>query len=220
MERAEGLECRFQESGDSSFGEVVRGVAILLAARPDIGVTDPSLESEGLEHRLLGLRLRLPGLEPFLVVSAYLQVGAGLGRTNRAILATVARWQDEAKLPILVGGDFNLKPALVLGTDFPSRSGTQVLAPRDSTYRTSTARATIDYFIVSSCLSNKLQGCHVVGGFPLKPHLPVRVGLKLGQLEWVPVLDRPSKLPTDAPIGPRREPLDWTELGDRVEQAH
>ena len=160
-----GWNAVFRRAAVLPSGRSSGGVAILSAARPDIGVTDPSLQAEeGLEHRVLGLRLKLPGVDPFLVASAYLRAGGGLGRTNRTILATLARWQDEAQLPVFVGGDFNLHPSQVLDTDFASRSGTQVLAPRSSTYRTSKARTTIDYFIVSSCLSNKLQGCHTVDG--------------------------------------------------------
>ena len=102
--RAERMARGLQARGGPPFGEVVRGVAILSAARPDIGVTDPSLEAAGLEHRVLGLRIKLPGMDAFLVASVYLQAGGGLGSTNRTLLPTLARWQDEAQLPILVGG--------------------------------------------------------------------------------------------------------------------
>ena len=215
-----GWNAVFREAATLPSGRSSGGVAILSTSRPDIGVTDPSLPPEGLEHRLLGLRLKLPGLEPFLVVSAYLQAGAGMGQYNRDVLATIARWQEEAKLPILIGGDFNVPPALVVGSAFTTRSSTQVFSPNVSTYRTAKARTTIDYFIVSRCLSNKIHGCNVLEGFPLKPHLPVSVAFRVGQLEWVPVLDMPPKLPTEVPFGPRREPLDWRELAGRVEEAH
>ena len=91
-----------------------------------------------------------------------------------------------------MGGDFNLKPEVILGADFSSRSGTPLLAPQDSTYRTLKAGTTIDYCIVSQCLPNKLHQCQVIEGSPLKPHLPVAVSVKVGQLEWTPVLEMPS----------------------------
>ena len=166
MVREERLASCVSPSDDPPLGEVVGGVAILTATRPYVGVADPSLKAADLEHRLLGLRLKLPGMDAFLVASAYLQAGGGLGRINRTALATLARWQDEAKLPILVGGDFNLSPDKVLETDFASRSGTQVVAPSSSTYRTAKARTKIDYFIISSCLSNKIQGCQTLEGVP------------------------------------------------------
>ena len=56
-------------------GKASGGVAILSAQRADIGVTDPMLKAEGLEHRLLALRLAAPGLEPMIITSAYLQAG-------------------------------------------------------------------------------------------------------------------------------------------------
>ena len=59
------------------------GVAILCAQGADIGATDPMLPSEGCAHRLLGLRLAAPGVEPTIIVSACLQAGGGLNATNR-----------------------------------------------------------------------------------------------------------------------------------------
>jgi hypothetical protein len=159
-------------------------------------------------------------MDPIIAASAYLQAGGGMGETNRTVLSTLARWQDEAQLPLLVGGDFNLNPAKILESDFAVRSGTQIFAPSCSTYRTTKARTTIDYFLVSSSLSNKLQRCQVIEGFPLKPHLPVQLRLRIGCIEWVPVLEMPTKLPTEIPFGPRLEPMDWREIDELVEQGH
>ena len=98
------MESCLQESSDSAVRKIVRGVAVLSTARSDIGVTGHSLEAEGLEHKVLGLRLKLPGTDAFIVASVYLQAGGGLRSTNRTLSATLARWQDEAQLPILAGG--------------------------------------------------------------------------------------------------------------------
>ena len=43
----------------------------MVAQRADVGVVDPMLPAEGCAHRLLGLRLAAPGLEPTLIVAAY-----------------------------------------------------------------------------------------------------------------------------------------------------
>ncbi len=95
-----------------------------------------------------------------------------------------------------------------------------MMVPRGATYRTSKCRTTIDYFLVSTCLCNKVPGCHVLGDFPLKPHSPVQLECKLGELEWVPVLDTPIRLPTEKPFGPVLEEASWRELAGRVEDAH
>ncbi len=90
---------------------------------------------------------------------------------------------------------------------------------RGATYRTSKSKTTIDYSMASQCLCNKLHP-FVLGEFPLKPHSPMRLTGKVGELEWVPVLDMPYRIPTELPFGPSQEALDWTALGDWVEAAH
>ncbi len=119
----QGWKAVFRPAVTLPSGKASGGVAILLADRADIGVTDPLLRVPGYEHRLLALRLVAPGLEPTIVISAYLQAGGGLNHTNRTFLSTVAQWQEEAQAPILVGGDFNMRPELLKGTDFLVRGG-------------------------------------------------------------------------------------------------
>ncbi len=161
-----------------------------------------------------------PGLAPTILVSAYLQAGGGMNLTNRTLLSTIAQWQEEAQAPILVGGDFNVKADLIRGTDFLLRGGLTLLVPKGATYRTSASCTTIDYYMVSNCLCNKLQKCQVLSAFPLKPHSPVRLECRLGEVEWIPVLDTPIKLPTEKPFGPEQEERDWRHLAERIQQAH
>jgi exonuclease III len=137
----------------------------MVAQRADVGVTDPMLPAGGCSHRLLGLRLAAPGLEPTLIVAVYLQAGGGLNATNRTLLATVAQWQEREQSPTLVGGDFNLREEQVSSKDFLVRSGTALIAPRGATYRTAKCKTTIDYFVLSQCLSNKVQSCQVLTAF-------------------------------------------------------
>ncbi len=81
-----GWSAVFRPAATLPSGKASGGVAILVAHRADIGVTDPLLRAEGWEHRLLALRLAAPGLEPTILVSAYLQAGGVLIRTNRTPL--------------------------------------------------------------------------------------------------------------------------------------
>ncbi len=212
-----GWNAVFRPATALQSGRASGGVAILVAQRADVGVVDPGLPTAGCAHRLLGLRLAAPGLASVLVVSAYLQAGGGLNATNRMLLATVAQWQEVEQCPTIVGGDFNLKAEQISSTDFLVRSGMALTIPKGATYRTSKSATTIDYFAMSSCcLSNKVQGCHALQEFPLKPHSPVRLTLQVGEL----VLDMPQRLPTEPPFGPRQEAHSWEALGERVREAH
>ena len=215
----QGWRAVFRPAATLATGKPSGGVAILIADRADVGVTDLQLRAPGYEHRLLGLRLVAPGMNVILA-SAYLQAGGGMNITNRTLLSTIAQWQESTQTPVLVGGDFNLKADLIRSTDYLVRGGLSLQVPRGPTYRTASCRTTIDYYLVSTCLCNKLQKCQVLSDFPLNPHSPVRLECLQGELEWVPVLDSPIKLPTEKPFGPEREERDWTQLADRVEQAH
>ncbi len=73
----QGWNAVFRPATLLSSGKPSVGVAILCAQTPDVGVTDPMLPSDGCGHRLLGLRLAAPGIEPTIIVSAYLQAGGG-----------------------------------------------------------------------------------------------------------------------------------------------
>ena len=217
---ARGWNAVFRPAITLQSGRASGGVAILVAQRADVGVVDPELPSEGVAHRLLGLRLAAPGLESVLVVAAYLQAGGGLNATNRTLLSTVAQWQEREQRPTIVGGDFNLKAEQISSTDFLTRSGMSISAPRSPTYRTSKCATIIDFFATPGCISNKVQGCSVLSKFPSKPHSPVRLTLNVGELEWVPVLDTPQRLPTELPFGPWREPMSWANLAAKVAEGH
>ncbi len=217
---ARGWDATFRKAIQLPSGKPPGGAAILVSHRADIGVTDPQLSVEGMEHRLLALQLTAPGLERTLVVAAYLQAGGGLNHTNRTLLATLAQWQEEVQAPILAGGDFNLRPEQVQSTDFLTRSGLQLVVPPGPTYRTSKSCSTIDYYIASQCICNKLHGCDVLRGFPLKPHSPVELKCTVGALEWIPVMDTPTRLPTERPYGPSQEEVDWSPLAATVNEGH
>ncbi len=82
----------------------------MVRSRPDLGLTDVGLSAGDHQHRLMGLRMELGGMDPIILAAAYLEVGVGLNAVNRSILSTIAQWQEAASLPVLVGGDFNVPP--------------------------------------------------------------------------------------------------------------
>ncbi len=89
---------QMQDSGKSS-----GGVSVCVRKRADIGVTLPDLVTEE-PHRLLAVKLEVTGLPTMMLVSAYFQAAVGLNKLNRTLLATVASWQEEQRLPVLIGG--------------------------------------------------------------------------------------------------------------------
>ena len=78
-------------------GQPSGGVAILVAQRADVGVVDPGLQAGEWGHRLLGVRISVPTLDPFILVSVYLQSNGGLNETNRELLSVLAQWQELAQ---------------------------------------------------------------------------------------------------------------------------
>ena len=131
-----GWNAMFALASTLPSGQPSGGVAILVSQRSDIGVTDPDLPVGEWRHRLLGLRLSVPGLDPFILVSAYWQADGGMNETNRELLAQTAQWQELAQQPLVVGGDFNVKPDLVVRSGFPSRAEMIIRAPAGPSYRT------------------------------------------------------------------------------------
>ena len=57
---------------------------------------------------------KVTGLPTMLLVSADFQAAVGLNKLNRTLLATVAQWQEDLRLPILMGATStsNLKPCM------------------------------------------------------------------------------------------------------------
>ncbi len=121
----------------------------------------------------MALKVAVSGIPDFLLVNVYLQAAVGLNQLNKTILATVAMWQEEARLPVLAGGDFNIPAARLQASDYVVGSGMEIIAPREPTYRTTKSRSTIDYYLVPKGLGEQVQSCHTLSVFPLRPHSPV-----------------------------------------------
>ncbi len=215
-----GWHAVFREAVRLPSGRSSGGVALLVRKRDDIGVTDPGLDPGPLRHRLLGLKLAMGGTEPLVIVSAYLQAGVGLNELNMQALSTIAQWQELVQLPVLAGGDFNVPPNAIDKTDFSARSGMIVLTPGAATYRTAQAATEIDYFLVTRSVAERMRRPQLLDDWPTKPHVAVRFGFSIGEADKAPILEMPTRLPLDEPFGPRREARQWTELHDRVREAH
>ncbi len=155
---ARGFHAVFKPSGMSASGRASGGVAILVAQRGDVGITEPAVQLlEDETPRIMALQLAMPGLDPTIIVSAYFEAAIGLSELNRRLLAKLAIWQQEFNLQVLAGGDFNINAEQLRSSrECWERSRLQMIATSEPTYTTADAASTIDYFVVSSTLVDQV----------------------------------------------------------------
>jgi hypothetical protein len=165
------------------------GVGILLKKGGDVGVTRIDQDFAEQSHRLLAVRVQVPGMVTHVLASVYLEAVAGLNTVNKELLASVALLQHQENLPIIAGGDFNMQPDVIVGTDFLTRASLRIVAPDRATCVTKKASRIIDYYVVSESFVHSVAECHTVQYF-LRPHRPVSLTFTL-QDELVPVLCKP-----------------------------
>ncbi len=219
---ARGFNAVFRPAVSLESGRPSCGVGILIAQRDDFGVTEPHIEYQTDEApRIMALQLTVIGMDPILLVNVYFEDSRGLSELNRRLLSRLAVWQQEFTMSVLGGGDFNI-PAdqLAKADEFWSRARLQLIATTSPTYTTSKAATTIDYFVVSSVLTEQVISRDVLKDFPLAPHAPVRIVLEYGEEVYIPVLDLPRRLPLVPPIGPTQQPPDWEPLRSRLREAY
>ena len=92
----------------------------------------------------------------------------------------------------------------------------RIVAPTAATHRTRSSTSTIDYFVLSDCLQERVRSISVETDFPLSPHSPVRLVCSAGLQAWKPVLETPTKIPTERPLGPAKEPSSWEHLREAI----
>ncbi len=167
-----GFNAVFKPGRTLASGRASCGVAVLVAQRDDIGVTEPELTLTADESpRIMAPQLAIPGLDPTLLANAYFEDAMGLNELNRVLLAKFAIWQQEFGMQVIGGGDFNIPAAqLSNSSEFWRRSRLQLVAPSEPTYTTATAATTIDYFVVSATLVDQVVRREVLTDFPLSPH--------------------------------------------------
>ncbi len=128
------------------------GVAIL--TRNYIGLSPPRTGSGCIvPARALAAVIGAPGYRPFTAVSAYLEDGGNMGKTNMAIMANIGAFlnaQGEHD-QFLIGADFQCDPEVLAATGFADRLGANVVAARAArgTHRTTRVTSEIDYVVIS-----------------------------------------------------------------------
>eukprot|EP00959_Pyramimonas_sp_CCMP1952_P129179 2701233-Pyramimonas_sp.AAC.1 len=131
------------------------------------------------------------------------------------LLGAAGSLQDKFELPLLAGGDFNMASKQLLYLDFLHRASLTLCVPQKFTYSTSKSKTTIDFFLLSATIKSQVEGIESATDYPLSPHRPVILSLKVKALEKVPVFVLPPQLPTRRPFGPAPESADWEDL-DRL----
>ncbi len=195
------------------------GVAILVRDKLNIGIQRLGSSTAVLQHRLLAVRLEVPGYGSMAVASTYLEAVSGLSATNRELLAEIAMLQHDCKLPVAVGGDWNMEPRTLQRADFLHRAQMRILAPDIATCVTRTSSRVIDFFVVSRSLAEQIGAPARTLAYYLRPHRPVAFNMALDDEEFVPVLSRPRSIPISWPFGPSVEEEDWTELDELLHQS-
>ena len=136
---------------------------------------------------------------------------------NLELFSYVALLSEAEQLPLLVGGDFNCSPGTVESSGYCARSATQLLVPRSPTCFYKKSQSVMDFFLGSPSLASPVKSVKVANQWPSSPHRPVCLTALCSADELVPTLARPKQLPVEAPVGPAREPVDWSTAKATVE---
>ncbi len=194
-------------------GGTAAGVAIF--ARDFLGLHFPPEEIHEIvpARAVMGV-LEAPGSRPIRLISCYLKHGKGACTANAATLASIGavieRCGDDE--PCIAGGDYNMPPEELLGTEVDRRVSATLFCPdtERGTYRTAKAKSTIDYFLISDRVAAAVDDVATVEGSGVKGYVPVHVMLKPKMTSLRALHIRaPPKLATERVYGPLPMVPDW-----------
>ena len=153
-----------------------------------------------------------------VVASVYLECGVGMNDGNWQVVKSLATELRVMDRPFIIGGDFQQAPSelaeagvMNLFEDAEVVWATGAGAEAAGTCCTKGRWSTIDYFIVSRALVQKVVCCEVELEAALRPHRPVKLTIRRGgPLPLQRVLGGPMAFPRSRPVGPARPPaVDW-----------
>ena len=179
-----------------------------------MGLAGPTV----VEHRAVWGKIEIPGLEPFVAISAYLHDSVGLARCNLDVLSEIGAAATAVAMPFLIGADFNMEPGLLGRTSFVEDRAATVVADSEDSGACRSASGffrNIDFFVASLALARRVVACRVCRTTPPNPHLPLLLQLQ-GCVDWSYLgLAAPPRLPTRRLTGPLPPPPPWEQ-----ERAH
>ncbi len=197
-------------------GGMSAGVAIL--TRPHIGLGLPLVGTEELvPARMLAARIEAPGCRPLIAIAAYFHDGQGLSRCNLEMLrvAGVFLKAQGEEVPFVMGADFQMEPHEIASAGFAQEVGAAIVATGDAsgTCRTGRTARELDFFFVSSGLTDGIEGVGLINHTGIRTHLPVELRFKprLSSIRAL-IIRKPPHLGTERIIGPVREVAEWDAL--------
>eukprot|EP00959_Pyramimonas_sp_CCMP1952_P401273 8408210-Pyramimonas_sp.AAC.1 len=191
------------------------GVAIPLRAGQDLGAS-PVPVSLSMQHRICALKIAIPGLPKFCLVSLCMQTSVGLNATNLELLEDIATLQEKAQLPVMFAGDWNMKARGLETSEFLIRAGMESVVPSKHTYIKKKSQTTIDFSVLSHVLVSIVTSTYVLSSYPASPHCPVTLHIWSDVNHAISVLCKCQKIPHVKPFGPSLENLPWDELEGQV----
>jgi len=208
------------DSGDRR--STTGGVAIF--ARKYLGLTH--LEEDGVkiqpleEARLVAARFTAPGLGSIVLYSGYFECGAGLNAFNKDMITKLRRDTLRHGQPWICAADWNFEPGVIGGTDIPSLIAGKVRAPVEPTCITPSTAHILDYFLVSDTIAAAAKAPVVIDEATTKPHKPVQMAMTADLCNaMVPKFKDNQRLPTEAVVGPRREPQSYDKALASINMA-
>lgn len=137
--------------------------------------------------------------------SIWLRDSEGLTEANLNILAEAAVAIGQLKGPWIIGGDWNITPALLQSTKWLDIVKGAIVAVKAATCN----GATYDYFVVAKQLLSSIRGAQRLDDAGVTPHWPSRLLIEgNARRTKTRLLKRPPKVPSPLPAGPLPKPDD------------
>jgi hypothetical protein len=155
--------------------------------------------SDGYQHRINSAWIGCVVKGGVHFFSVYLKDGEGMSDTNAAILTQLAMAVASVRGPWIAGGDWNMTPATLAASNWPTIARGRIHAPalptcNDKTY---------DYFVTSADISDAVSGVVRINDGGCSPHWTSRLYIHGGaRAKAVRRLVKPLAVPGTLPMGP------------------
>ena len=195
------------------------GVAILV--RNHIGLRQPD---DGVTcivpGRLVAAVADFPGLDPVQLYCVYLHDCVGLDVNNTTVLRQLGVHAQEQDHMVMVGGDFNMEPTVMMDADFAWQIGASIVCPTLPTCTSTGGDKVYDYFIMSEALIRRIAEVQVVDTTLITTHSPSAVVFHPTDVDLqILTFEIPPVLPHVLPFGPAPLPQDWSAAQEVVDAA-
>ena len=210
-----GWKADFTEADATMKGGVSAGVGILV--RQHVGLRRLEVKHDAVHvpyNSKCGVWVTTAGSRgSTLLSSVYLHTGQEDAEVNMCLLHQVGGIVKAAKLPFVLGADWQMEPRTLEATKWlQAIGGRLVAAGRPTCSGGGGIYREIDYLVVHSALDTACV--RVMDEVVVRPHRPVACGVRLGDRSAVVrVVRKPRPFSPRPLVGPSREPRPWLEAG-------